>query len=202
MKTMIIAVIAVLALAVSNVPGYAFTQGFDTYGAGSGLGNGGAEWLQTSSISFTDFTLSSTGSLLQLDAPGYYGATNYEFTALSNLTINFNTAQSNFIIGLRDFSGYGGTETITVYGADDTTVLSTYTLGLNGSITSFSDLYENGPIGAVTLSAISGESWTGILQDVAGVTSAPVPEPGTMALLGIGMAGLALYGKRRQNNKA
>ncbi|MDD2852971.1 MAG: PEP-CTERM sorting domain-containing protein [Desulfuromonadaceae bacterium] len=31
---------------------------------------------------------------------------------------------------------------------------------------------------------------------------APVPEPGTIALLGLGMAGLAVYGKRRKNNKA
>jgi hypothetical protein len=31
------------------------------------------------------------------------------------------------------------------------------------------------------------------------VGPAPVPEPGTMALLGLGMAGLAVYGKRKAN---
>jgi hypothetical protein len=35
-----------------------------------------------------------------------------------------------------------------------------------------------------------------------GVGQVPVPEPGTIALLGLGMAGLAIYGKRRKNSKA
>jgi len=54
--------------------------------------------------------------------------------------------------------------------------------------------------------------WTGQQAEFNGETnpyfegttnvSAPVPEPGTMMLLGIGMAGLAIYGKRRKSNKA
>jgi hypothetical protein len=40
------------------------------------------------------------------------------------------------------------------------------------------------------------------IQVVVGDGAAPVPEPGTMMLLGLGMAGLAVFGKRRMNRKA
>ena len=45
-------------------------------------------------------------------------------------------------------------------------------------------------------------SYEGFDVDAIGVIGvAPVPEPCTMMLLGLGMAGLAIYSKRRQNNK-
>jgi len=33
------------------------------------------------------------------------------------------------------------------------------------------------------------------------LSSTPVPEPGTMLLFGVGMLGLAVYGKRRMNKE-
>jgi len=44
-----------------------------------------------------------------------------------------------------------------------------------------------------------GASTEGFDVDAVGV--APVPEPGTMMMFGLGIAGLAIYGKRRKNNK-
>jgi hypothetical protein len=39
-------------------------------------------------------------------------------------------------------------------------------------------------------------------RDSCGHPTAPVPEPGTMMLLGFGMLGMAIYGKRRMNKEA
>jgi len=44
-------------------------------------------------------------------------------------------------------------------------------------------------------------SWNNRI-DFENTAVAPVPEPGTMMLLGIGMGGLALFGKRRMNKEA
>jgi hypothetical protein len=38
-------------------------------------------------------------------------------------------------------------------------------------------------------------------QITASLQVTPVPEPGTMALVGLGMIGLAVYGKRRTGNR-
>ena len=197
MKRFIVALTFVLA--AFSVSAFADTQNFNAYGAGTGLGLGEAEWIGASSLAFPAFTLNTTGANgLQLDAPGYFGATNYELLGEDSLNIDFNVAQSAFAIDVRDFSGYGGMDTITVYGANDTTVLNTYNITLNGSIITFTDSGESAPIGAVSLSDVGGEYWTGILQSVSYGTVV-TPEPGTLSLLGFGVLGLAGLARRKMN---
>lgn len=180
-----------LMLALSGTAAFATTQDFNAYGISTGLGFGQAENLGFTTLAFPDFTLSTNAPTLQLDAPGYFGALNYELLGNGgDLTITFNAAQPNFSIDLRDFAGFGGTDTIKVYGTDHVTLLNAYSVSLNGTIQTFSDAGENAAIGAVNLSVISSENWSGILQSVT-YNGTTTPEPGTFLMMGSGLVGLA-----------
>ncbi len=187
---------------LGNARALADTQTFNAYGAAI-LPEQGVSMNIAPSVAFPGFTLYTTG-LVQLDSPEFDGATNYELLGnQGDLTIAFTVPQNSFSISLRDFAYLpggapaGGLEMITVFGADDTTVLSTYAVGLNKSIITSTDSSESAPIGAVNLSEISGEFWTGILQSVTFSTPDPTPEPASLSLLGIGVLALAGMVRRK-----
>ena len=187
---------------LGNARALADTQTFNAYGA-SILPEQGVPMNIAPSVAFPGFTLYSTG-LVQLDSPAFDGATNYELLGnQGDLTIAFTVPQNSFSISLRDFlylpggAPAGGLEMITVFGADHTTVLSSYAVGLNKSIITSTDSSESAPIGAVNLSEISGELWTGILQSVTFSTPDPTPEPASLSLLGIGVLALAGMVRRK-----
>lgn len=176
---------------------WAGTTDFNTYGAMVCAGSGAACNGQPSPISFDDFTL--TGSDLQVNQPNYFGSTTYEVLDDGGLLgITFTTTQNSFTFNLREYEGFGSPSTVTVFGADNTTVLNTFSVSFSddGFLFAFSDS-EALPIGSVTIGAGS-DGWSGILQSVTVDSVADTPEPSTLLLFGSAFAGI-LATRRRSN---
>lgn len=95
-----------------------------------------------------------------------------------------------------------GTRTITPSSSTDYALVNfdnvvTQTFGNTGSYTlTFNDINGIKTDGTYNLTATID-----LISDVTPEV-APVPEPGTMILLGIGLGGLAIFGKRRMNKEA
>jgi len=188
MKKLVLAITFLAVLGSGRT--LAETQNFNAYGLATDTTK--AALNVGTSLNFPGFTLDTSGFSLQLDPPGWFGAPNYELLGnQGDLTIDFTVPQTSFSITLRDFQGFGGTETITVFGVDHTTLLATYSLGMNGALITSTDSGESAPIGAVNLAEISGQFWTGALQSVTFSNPDPAPEPGSLFLLVIGVLGLA-----------
>ena len=98
------------------------------------------------------------------------------------LQISFTVAAKAFGVDLRAYAGYPATATVTVYAADNSTVLSTTTnLSLNTSgVPIFFGYQSAAGIGRVVLTN-SGQSWSPIIDNL---TFSTITEPPIALLLG------------------
>jgi hypothetical protein len=128
------------------------------------------------------FTFNS-GFNLQWNGSSYYKSPSREILSNQNpLQISFTVAAKAFGVDLRAYAGYPATATVTVYAADNSTVLSTTTnLSLNTSgVPIFFGYQSAAGIGRVVLTN-SGQSWSPIIDNL---TFSTITEPPIALLLG------------------
>ncbi len=137
---------------------------------------------------------------LQWNDAGYVGAASREILANSTIfVIDFATAPAAVGVDLRAYTGYGDTAQMDVYGADDSTLLGSITgivLSTSG-IPVFAGWQDAGGIGKFVLTPTIQE-WSPIIDNLEYGAIAEVPEPASAALLGLGLAVLALRRPKRR----
>jgi len=116
-----------------------------------------------------------------------FGIDSYNAGAGALFDLVFQFVTSNQGGGASRFEG-GELASIFLYGVDGLTADSFYALSSPESKAYFAEAHIQEIIGGD-----EGSAWV-----VPGTT--PVPEPGTLLLLGAGFLGLAIYGKRRRNS--
>lgn len=125
--------------------------------------------------------------------PGTYNyTTNFDLNGLDPLTAILSGSWATDNSGVLYLNG----NKVSTSGSFSEATLFSITDGFISNINLLEFKVTNDPYPSV-----SGFNPTGLFVKFTAATAAPVPEPGTMVLLGAGLLGLVVYGKRRTNNK-
>jgi hypothetical protein len=223
MKKQIIALLAGLMLMLAT-SAMALQINYNTVLSGT-IPAGSPPWLVATLTNASQQVGSTTesGVLLSVNANGLDGTEfatilNFNSTLLTDITGLKYVNNSSAVAEINSFSAGPDTIVGAVGGANNKYDISLkFTTENNGSgrltdgeianifLYNVTGLTEGTfDTGSNSAGYISEAHIQGIGSDSAWITegTTPVPEPGTMVLFGIGMLGLAVYGKRRMNKEA
>lgn len=165
-------------------------NGTDVPGLGTGRVLPGVEFSRVGTPNYQDD--------LFMPQSGYFGFANPALlSGSSQLQIDFTTATSAFGLGLLEYQTFADRVSFAIYGADDSTLLSTEEFYSVNSPTSevFFGFSAAGGIGRVVLTGV--QAWSPIIDDLTfGQANGTVPVPATLPLLALGIAGWTMLRRR------
>jgi len=160
------------------------------------------QWLSAGDL-FIDLKADSTWDYVVRSYGKSYMASSVELYDISalNITTSFSDA-SNYIMGYVRLGQPIALQSsvLTITGVKDLGAVN-YSGYFDSAIDSYSVSFD---FGSLALDIDNNSFIVGFSQTCGNdviLEKVPVPEPGTMMLLGFGMLGMAVYGKRRMNKK-
>ena len=133
---------------------------------------------------------------LQWNGRGYFGQPSRTLSGGSTLDIDFTSPVVAFGLDLLVFSRFPDIAQVSVFGADDRTLLGTFgVLVLDPSFEVFFGFFNEAGIGRVSLAG-TAQSWSPVIDDLTFGTST-VPEPAIPILLLMAAAAAARRRRRR-----
>jgi len=142
------------------------------------------------------------GSNLYVPGNGYFGFASQAFLAGSNtLRITFDNVTSAFGLEFLQYSGFSELINISVFQGSSLLGGCSGCLAPNAPTANFFGWQNAGGITSIELQG--GSDWSPIVDDVEwGVVNNTVPEPASLALVGAGLVGIVMAGRRRKQAKS
>jgi len=154
-------------------------------------------FIDTKADGIWDYVVKSIGTY------GHQGAQSVELFNVSALNVSTNVSDAGQYSYVVPGQGRDGQPIglLSTAGATDLGAV-TYSGYYNGNNYSYSVYFD---FGALAIDLLNSDFIVGYSPDCANdviLEKVPVPEPGTMVLFGIGMLGMAIFGKRRMNKNS